>query len=118
MLVLAAMSRVGAVSTTEGAANKVGPPEVHDALRRMERPEDFWDILWALTNDRILELQKLSRGDVRFAVVDVQAHDVDVFLHQNREELESFQALEDDEDALTKVYLDGLEESRSRAVFY
>jgi hypothetical protein len=51
-------------------------------------------------------------------MVDVQAHDVKVYLHQNREELESFDVLEDDRSSLTKVYMDGLEEARSRAVFY
>jgi hypothetical protein len=118
MLVLAAMARVGAIGTAEGASGKVGTHEVLDALHRMERPEDFWDVLWALADDRILEVQKLSRGDVRFSVAEVQAHDVDVFLHQNRDELESFDILEPDERGLTKVYLEGLVETRARAVFY
>ncbi|NIP34826.1 MAG: hypothetical protein GWN18_07780 [Thermoplasmata archaeon] len=51
-------------------------------------------------------------------MVDVQEHDVKVFLHQHKDELESYQVLEDDEASLTKVYMDGLEEARSRAVFY
>ncbi|NIS19864.1 MAG: hypothetical protein GWN89_07975, partial [Thermoplasmata archaeon] len=59
-----------------------------------------------------------TRGDVRFSMVDVQEHDVKVFLHQHKDELESYQVLEDDEASLTKVYMDGLEEARSRAVFY
>ncbi len=118
MLVLAAMSRVGAVSTAEGASGKVGTNEVLDALHRMERPEVFWDVLWALADYKILEVQMLSRGDVRFSVAEVQAHDVGVFLHQNREELETFDIMDPDERGLTKVYLEGLEESRSRAVFF
>ena len=118
MLALAAMSRVGAVSTAEGASGKVGTREVLDALHRMKRPEEFWDVLWALADYKILEVQKMSRGDVRFSVAEVQAHDVGVFLHQNREELESFDILDPDERGLTKVYLEGLEETRARAVFY
>ncbi len=118
MLVLAAMSRIGSLTTAEGASGRVGTPEVRDALRRMERPEDFWDLLWAFVEDRILSLEKESRGDVRFTVVDVQAHDVGVFLHQNREELESYGVLDPDEGLITRVYLEGLEETRARAVFY
>jgi hypothetical protein len=118
MLVLAAMIRIGSVTTAEGASGRVGTPEVMYALQRMERPEVFWDVLFKLADDRILEMEKETRGDVRFSMVDVQAHDVKVYLHQNREELESFDVLEDDQAALTKVYMDGLEEARSRAVFY
>jgi hypothetical protein len=118
MLVLAAMSRIGSVTTAEGASGRVGTSEIMYALQRMERPEDLWDILFKLADDRILDMMKESRGDVRFSMVDVQAHDVSVFLHQHRQELESFQVMEDDQTALTKVYLDGLEEARSRAVFY
>jgi hypothetical protein len=117
MLVLAAMTRIGSVSTAEGASGRVGTEDVMDALKRMEQPEDFWDLLFSYTEDRILEISKLSRGDVRFSIAEVQAHDVRVFLHQNREELESFGVLEEDASVLTKVYLEGLEEARSRAVF-
>ena len=117
MLVLAAMSRIGSVSTAEGASGRVGTSEVMYALQRMERPEDFWDLLFQLADDRILHMDKEIRGDVRFTMVDVQAHDVDVYLHQHREELESYEVLEDDQAALTRVYLDGLEEARNRAVF-
>ena len=118
MLVLAAMTRIDSISTSEGASGRIGTPEVHDALRRMERPEDFWDLLWALTDDRILSMEKESRGDVRFTMVDVQAHDVATFLRQHREEVESFGVLDPDEGLITRVYLEGLEETRSRAVFY
>lgn len=118
MLVLAAMSRIGSVTTAEGASGRVGTSEVMYALQRMERPEEFWDLLFKLADDRILDMTKETRGDVRFSMVDVQAHDVNVFLRQHREELESFQVLDDDQTGLTKVYLDGLEEARSRAVFY
>lgn len=118
MLVLAAMDRIGSVTTAEGASGRIGTSEVMYALQRMERPEDFWDLLFKVADDRILEMTKESRGDVRFSMVDVQAHDVSVFLHQHKEELESFGVLEDDQAGLTKVYLDGLEEARSRAVFY
>ncbi|MCK5415101.1 MAG: hypothetical protein KAJ35_06955 [Thermoplasmata archaeon] len=118
MLVLAAMSRIGSVTTAEGASGRVGTSEVMYALQRMERPEDFWDVLFKLADDRILEMTKESRGDVRFSMVDVQAHDVSVFLRLHREELESFGVLDDDQAGLTKVYMDGLEEARSRAVFY
>jgi hypothetical protein len=118
MLVLATMRRIGSVSTAEGASGRVGTPEVMFALQRMERPEDFWDVLFKLADDRILHMEKETRGDVRFTMVDVQAHDVGVYLHQNREEREAFDVLEDDQAALTKVYMDGLEEARSRAVFY
>ena len=118
MLVLAAMVRIGSVTTAEGASGRVGTPEVMYALQRMERPEDFWDVLFKLADDRILDMEKETCGDVRFSMVDVQTHDVKVYLHQNREELESFDVLEDDQAALTKVYMDGLEEARSRAVFY
>ncbi len=118
MLVLAAMSRIGSVTTAEGASGRVGTSEVMYALQRMERPEDFWDLLFKLADDRILDMTKETRGDVRFSMVDVQAHDVSVFLRQHKEELESFGVLDDDQAGLTKVYLDGLEEARSRAVFY
>jgi len=117
MLVLAAMSRIGSVTTAEGAGGRVGTPDAMYALQRMERPEDFWDLLFAYADDRILELTKEYRGDVRFNMAEVQAHDVSVFLHQNQEELESFDVLSDDQEGLTKVYLDGLEEARARAVF-
>lgn len=118
MLVLAAMSKIGSVTTAEGASGRVGTNEVMYALHRMERPEDLWDLLFALSNDRILKMEKESQGDVRFTMVDVQAHDVTVYLHQNKEDLESYQVIEDDQEVLTKVYMDGLEEARSRAVFY
>ena len=118
MLVLAAMSRIGSVTTAEGASGRVGTSEVMYALQRMERPEDFWDLLFKLADDRILDMTKETRGDVRFSMVDVQAHDVSVFLRQHKEELESFGVLDDDQAGLTKVYMDGLEEARSRAVFY
>lgn len=118
MLVLQVMSRIGTVGTAEGASHRVATPEVMSALKRMEEPESFWDILFSYTEDRILDMVKESRGDVRFAMVEVQAHDVKVFLHQHREELESYQLLEPDEEALTHLYLDGLEEARSRAVFH
>jgi len=118
MLILTAMSRIGSVTTAEGASGRVGTSDVMYALQRMDRPEDFWDLLFKLADDRILNMTKESRGDVRFSMVDVQAHDVEVYLHQHRIELESFQVLEDDQTVLTKVYLDGLEEARSRAVFY
>lgn len=118
MLVLAAMSRIGSVTTAEGASGRVGTSDVMYALQRMERPEDFWDLLFKLADDRIFEMTKEYRGDVRFSMVDVQAHDVNVYLHQHREELESFHVTEDDQAALTKVYMDGLEEARARAVFY
>jgi hypothetical protein len=117
MLVLSAMLRIGSLTTAEGASGRVGTPEVMDALKRMERPEDFWDLLFAYADDRIFELEKEYRGDVRFTVAEVQAHDAGVYLHQNREDMESFTVLETDEGALTKVYLDGLEEARARAVF-
>ncbi len=117
MLVLAAMSRMGSVTTAEGAAGRVGTPEAMYALQRMERPEDFWDLLFAYADDRILELTKEYRGDVRFNMAEVQAHDVAVYLNQNRDELESFDVMDDDQEGLTKVYLDGLEEARARAVF-
>jgi hypothetical protein len=117
-LVLTAMSRISSISTSEGVSGRIGTPEVQDALRRMERPEDFWDLLWALTDDRILSMEKEPRGDVRFTMVDVQAHDVETFLRQHREEVESFGVLDGDEGLITRVYLEGLEETRSRAVFY
>ncbi len=119
MLVLSALSRLGTISTSEGAAGRVSTPEVMDCLQRMERPEDPWDRLFQYVDDRILELRVLPRGDVRFEVSEVQAHDVEVYLTQNSQELGSFDVVEGmDEDLLTKVYLDGLEEARSRAVFY
>lgn len=118
MLVLAAMSRIGSVTTAEGASGRVGTSEVMYALQRMERPEDFWDLLFKVADDRILDMTKETQGDVRFSMVDVQAHDVNVYLRQHREELESFEVLDGDQAGLTKVYLDGLEEARSRAVFY
>ncbi len=117
MLVLSAMLRIGSITTAEGASGRVGTTEVMDTLKRMDRPEDFWDLLFAYANDRIFELEREYRGDVRFTVVDVQAHDAQVYLHQNREDLESYSIIEADEDVLTKVYMDGLEEARARAVF-
>ena len=45
-------------------------------------------------------------------------HDVKVYLHQNRDEVESLEVLDTDDDALTRVYLEGLDEARARAVFY
>ena len=118
MLMLTAMSRIGSVTTAEGASGRVGTSEAMYALQRMERPQDFWDLLFKLADDRILEMTKETRGDVRFSMVDVQAHDVKVYLHQHREEFDTFHVLEDDQAVLTKVYLNGLEEARSRAVFY
>jgi hypothetical protein len=118
MLMLSAMSRIGSLTTAEGASGRVGTSEVMDTLQRMERPEDFWDILYKLADDRILEMTKESQGDVRFSMVDVQSHDVEVYLHQHRQERETFGVLEDDQAGLTKVYLSGLEEAKSRAVFY
>ena len=118
MLVLACMTRIGSITTAEGASGRVGTPEAMYALQRMDRPEDFWDLLYQLADDRILNMAKETRGDVRFAMVDVQGHDVSVFLHQHRDELESYQVLEDDQATLTRVYMEGLEEARSRAVFY
>jgi hypothetical protein len=118
MLMLAAMSRIGTITTAEGASGRVGTSDAMYALQRMERPGDFWDLLFKLADDRILDMTKESRGDVRFSMVDVQAHDVTVYLHQHKEELESFHVLDDDQSGLTKVYLEGLEEARSRAVFY
>jgi hypothetical protein len=118
MLVLAAISRIGTVTTAEGASGRVGTSEVMYALQRMERPEEFWDILYKLADDRILDMTKESHGDVRFSMVDVQAHDVTVYLHQHRKDYESYHVLDDDQSGLTKVYLEGLDEARSRAVFY
>ena len=117
MLVLSAMLKIGSITTAEGVSGRVGTTEVMDALKRMERPEDFWDLLFAYANDRIFELEKEYRGDVRFTVADVQTHDAGVYLHQNREDLESYGVLETDEEVLTKVYMDGLEEARARVVF-
>jgi hypothetical protein len=118
MLVLSAMSRIDSITTAEGAAGRVTTQEVLDALKRMERPEDFWDLLWAYSDGRILEFDKEMRGDVRFTMSQVQAHDVTVFLHQNREEYETYHVINDEEDPLHKVFIDGLEETRARAVFY
>ena len=117
MLVLSAMLKIDTITTAEGVSGRVGTPEVMDALKRMERPEEFWDLLFAYANDRIFEMEMESRGDVRFTVAEVQAHDAKVYLHQNREEFESFKVLDGDEAGLTKVYIDGLEEARARAVF-
>jgi hypothetical protein len=118
LLVLQTMARIGSVGTAQGASGRVATPEIMDALKRMERPEVFWDLLYALTDDRILEMVRETRGDVRFSMIDVQAHDVGVYLHQNREEVESLDVLETDQDILTRIYLEGLDEARSRAVFY
>jgi hypothetical protein len=119
MLVLSALSRLGTISTSEGAAGRVSTPEVMDCLQRMERPEDFWDLLFKYFDDKILELKVLPRGDVRFDVSEVQAHDIEVYLTQNVQELNSFEVVEGThEDLLTRMYLDGLEEARARAVFY
>jgi len=117
MLVLSAMLKIDSITTAEGVSGRVGTSEVMDALKRMERPEEFWDLLFAYANDRIFEMEMESRGDVRFTVAEVQAHDAKVYLHQNREEYESFKVLDGDEVGLTKVYMDGLEEARARAVF-
>ena len=117
MLVLSAMLKIDTITTAEGVTGRVGTPEVMDALKRMERPEDFWDLLFAYSNDRIFEMEMESRGDVRFTVAEVQAHDAKVYLHQNRDDFESYGVLEEDEGVLTKVYMDGLEEARARAVF-
>ena len=117
MLVLSAMLKIDTITTAEGVTGRVGTPEVMDALKRMERPEEFWDLLFAYSNDRIFEMEMETRGDVRFTVAEVQAHDAKVYLHQNRDDLESYEVLEEDEGVLTKVYMDGLEEARARAVF-
>ncbi len=117
MLVLSAMLKIESITTAEGVSGRVGTSEVMDALKRMERPEEFWDLLFAYANDRIFEMEMESRGDVRFTVAEVQAHDAKVYLHQNREEYEAFKVLDGDEVGLTKVYMDGLEEARARAVF-
>ncbi len=117
MLVLSAMLKIDTITTAEGVTGRVGTPEVMDALKRMERPEDFWDLLFAYSNDRIFEMEMETRGDVRFTVAEVQAHDAKVYLHQNRDDFESYGVLEEDEGVLTKVYMDGLEEARARAVF-
>lgn len=120
MLVLSVISKVRDISTTaEGAAGRISTPEILECLRRMERPGDFWDVLFAYVDDRILDMRVLPRDEVRFTLSEVQAHDVEVYLTQNSQELGSFDVMEGmDEDLLTKVYLDGLEEARSRAVFY
>ena len=117
MLVLSAMLKIDSITTAEGVSGRVGTSEVMDGLKRMERPEEFWDLLFAYANDRIFEMEMESRGDVRFTVAEVQAHDAKVYLHQNREEYESFKVLDGDEVGLTKVYMEGLEEARARAVF-
>jgi hypothetical protein len=118
MLVLTAMLRIESLTTAEGAAGRVTESDVMNALKRMERPEEFWDLLWKYADDRIFEMSKESRGDVRFTISSVQAHDVKVYLHQNREEYESFGVLVEEEEPLQKIYMDGLEETRARAVFY
>lgn len=118
LLVLQTMARIGSVDTAQGASGRVATPEVMDALKRMEHPEVFWDLLYTLADHRILEMTKESRGDIRFSMIDVQEHDVKVYLHQNRDEVESLKVLDTDDDALTRVYLEGLDEARARAVFY
>jgi hypothetical protein len=117
MLVLSAMLKIDSITTAEGVSGRVGTPEVMDALKRMERPEEFWDLLFAYSTDRIFDMEMEYRGDVRFTVAEVQAHDAKVYLHQNRDDHESYKVLDEDEDGLTKVYMDGLEEARARAVF-
>lgn len=117
MLVLSAMLKIDTITTAEGVSGRVGTPEVMDALKRMDRPEEFWDLLFAYSTDRIFDMEVESRGDVRFTVAEVQAHDAKVYLHQNRDDYESFKVLDEDEVGLTKVYLDGLIEARARAVF-
>ena len=118
MLVLRAVSRLKSLTTTDGAVGRITMPEVMDALRRMDRPEDFWDVIFKLLDYKLLELHQMSRGDVRFSVAEVQAHDVDVFLHQNRKELEAYGMKHDDGDGtLTRTYLLGLRDARARAVF-
>jgi hypothetical protein len=117
MLVLSAILKIDTITTAEGVSGRVGTPEVMDALKRMDRPEEFWDLLFAYSTDRIFDMEMESRGDVRFTVAHVQAHDAKVYLHQNRDDYESFKVLDEDEVGLTKVYLDGLIEARARAVF-
>ena len=117
MLVLRSVHRTGSVSTAEGAVGRITYPEVLAALRRMNRPEDYWDIMFQLVDQRLLEMLPASRGDVRFQVAEVQEHDVGVFLHQNRVELDGYRELHKDEQLLTRVYLEGVVEARARAVF-
>jgi hypothetical protein len=117
MLVLRAVFRIKSLTTTDGAVGRVTMPEVMDALRRMDRPEDFWDIAFKLVDQRLLEISHMPHGDVRFTVVEVQSHDVGVFLHQNRKEIDAYDAKIKDEAVLTRSYLDGLEDARARAVF-
>ncbi len=117
MLVLRSVHRTGSVSTAEGAVGRVTQPEVLAALRRMNRPEDYWDIVFQLLDQRLLEMLPASRGDVRFQVSEVQEHDVGVYLHQNRAELDGYRELHKDEALLTRVYLEGVVEAKARAVF-
>ncbi|NIP34825.1 MAG: hypothetical protein GWN18_07775, partial [Thermoplasmata archaeon] len=51
MLVLSAIIRIGTVTTAEGVSGRVGRSEVMYALQRMDRPEDFWDLLFQLADD-------------------------------------------------------------------
>jgi hypothetical protein len=117
MLVLRAVHRTRVLSTSEGAFGRVTYPEVMEALRRMDRPEDFWDIVFQLLDMKLLELLPAARGDYKFQVADVQEHDVGVFLHQNRSELDGYKVIHHDEGLLTRTYLEGLEEAKARAVF-
>ena len=117
MLVLSAMLRISSITTAEGVSGRIGTQEVTDALERMERPEDFWDLLFAYSDDRIFDLEKESRGDVRFTVAEVQAHDAKVYLHQNRDDLESYETLEKDEvvaEALGEHIFDHFIEAKKR----
>jgi hypothetical protein len=118
MLVLRSVTRLKSLTTTDGAVGRITMPEVMDALRHMDRPEDFWDIVFKLLDEKLLEIHQMSHGDVRFSVAEVQSHDMDVFLHQNRKELDGYDAQHDDGDGtLTRTYLLGLRDARARAVF-
>jgi len=117
LLVLRSVHRTGSVSTADGAVGRVTYPEVLAALRRMNRPESYWDLIFQLVEQRLLEMLPASRGDVKFQVADVQEHDVGVYLHQNRVEIDGYRELHKDEQDLTRVYLEGVVEARARAVF-
>ena len=117
LLVLRSVHRTGSVSTADGAVGRVTYPEVLAALRRMNRPESYWDLIFQLVEQRLLEMLPASRGDVKFQVADVQEHDVGVYLHQNRAEIDGYRELHKDEQDLTRVYLEGVVEARARAVF-
>ena len=117
LLVLRSVHRTGSLSTADGAVGRVTYPEVLAALRRMNRPEAFWDIVFQLVDQRLLDMLPALRGDVKFQVAEVQEHDVGVYLHQNRVELDGYRELHKDEELLTRVYLEGIVEARARAVF-